>query len=116
MYRIDGQQERYQTFRESLSSLITAPLSRLRRLVKAPLRKEIIWMLKGVSFEIKRGEVLGIIGRNGAGKSTLLKILSRITEPAEGYAEIHSVSHPYLESEQALTRSSRGERISGSTG
>ncbi len=48
-----------------------------------------IWALRDVSFDVKQGQVLGVVGRNGAGKSTLLKLLSRVTEPTEGEAEIH---------------------------
>ena len=83
-YRI-GSLERYQTLREAISNTALAPFRRL----KNGSQNGSIWALNDVSFEIKRGEVVGIIGLNGAGKSTLLKILSRITEPTRGRADIY---------------------------
>ncbi|MGE5221507.1 MAG: polysaccharide ABC transporter ATP-binding protein, partial [Omnitrophica WOR_2 bacterium] len=85
--------ERYRTLRDSLANAAAAPLHLARSLVRKnqrqPFAKNKIWALRDVSFEIRQGQVLGVIGRNGAGKSTLLKILSRVTEPTEGYAEIY---------------------------
>jgi lipopolysaccharide transport system ATP-binding protein len=69
--------------RHSLEAFLRSPISSLRR-----KKEETFWALKDVSLEVKEGEVLGLIGRNGAGKTTLLKILSRITRPTTGWAEI----------------------------
>jgi len=88
LYRIGGPQARYKTLRESLVDMAVPPAHRLRRLGQPSPENQTIWALKDASFDVRKGEVVGIIGRNGAGKTTLLRILSRITEPTEGYAEI----------------------------
>jgi len=82
-YRI-GERERYTTLRDVLARSLRAPWTLLRR---PP--HETFWALKDVDLQVRQGEVLGLIGRNGAGKTTLLKILSRITRPTSGWAEIY---------------------------
>ncbi|HWP58730.1 MAG TPA: ABC transporter ATP-binding protein [Candidatus Acidoferrales bacterium] len=86
-YRI-GRRESYYTLRETLMNALARPFSALAGRPLARGESDTIWALKDVSFEIQKGEVVGVIGRNGAGKTTLLKILSRITEPTEGWAEV----------------------------
>jgi lipopolysaccharide transport system ATP-binding protein len=97
--RADGLGKRYHRglpadtgLRHVLEKFLRSPLSALRR-----GRTETFWALRDVSFEIKQGDVVGIIGRNGAGKTTLLKILSRITRPTTGWAEIRGKVGSLLE-------------------
>src|ERR1700727_2575927 len=78
--------------RDALTRIVKSPLAAMRR----PTQEQ-FWALQDVGLEVRHGEVLGLIGRNGAGKTTLLKILSRITRPTTGWAEIHGRVRSLLE-------------------
>jgi lipopolysaccharide transport system ATP-binding protein len=107
-YRIGAPQGRYGTLRDQIVSSLKSVFTRDGHVLSATDHDpgancegnnatDTLWALKDVSFEVKQGEVLGIIGRNGAGKSTLLKLLSRITEPTSGRIEINGRVSSLLE-------------------
>jgi lipopolysaccharide transport system ATP-binding protein len=88
----EGKAAEAESLRELFTQTLHAPMKMLRR-----PKPELFWALRNVSLEVREGEVLGLIGRNGAGKTTLLKLLSRITRPTEGWAEIRGRVRSLLE-------------------
>jgi lipopolysaccharide transport system ATP-binding protein len=96
-YRIGKRRQKPETIRAALRHWMTSPFEYLASRLRAATEQETLWALRGVSFQVRQGEVLGVIGRNGAGKSTLLKILSRITDPTEGRATIRGRVNSLLE-------------------
>lgn len=89
MYRIGAEKPQARTMAGRIGQTLVSPFDWLTSQMRGASENETLWAVRDVSFEVKCGEVVGIIGSNGAGKSTLLKLLSRITEPTEGRAEVY---------------------------
>ena len=106
-----GMVEERGMLRETMMKFARDPLAALRQ-----PKQETFWALNNVSLEVKEGEVLGLIGRNGAGKTTLLKMLSRITKPTTGYAEIRGKVRSLLEVGTGFHGELTGGRIRISAG
>jgi lipopolysaccharide transport system ATP-binding protein len=93
-YKIVTKQQYHENFRDQLMEGLRSIFRQNERIRPD---KETIWALKNISFEVKKGEIVGFVGGNGAGKSTMLKILSRITKPSSGRAEIYGSVGSLLE-------------------
>jgi lipopolysaccharide transport system ATP-binding protein len=87
MYLVGGERTRYPTLRDKIAGTLAAPMRRFRGTPGLSSPTE-FWAMRDLSFEVRAGDRLGFIGRNGAGKTTILKILSRITDPTHGWADV----------------------------
>ena len=96
-YVVGGAEQSYDSFREMLTGAISSPIKKMRRLRGNVAEDNKFWALSDLNFQIKQGEVVGVIGHNGAGKSTLLKVLSRITSPTRGQVKIKGKVSSLLE-------------------